>query len=105
MFHTKFRLRNCSRTSQKQRGLLSRRGVAAVEFAIIAPVFILLIVGFIEIGRAMMVQQVLTNASRVGAREATMLNTTELGVTTMVEDYATSVSIPNTTVVCSCGGW
>ena len=46
----------------------NRQGAAAVEFAIVAPVFFLMIFGMIEFGRALMVQQVLTNASREGAR-------------------------------------
>jgi Flp pilus assembly protein TadG len=45
-----------------------RRGAAAVEFAIVAPVFFLLVFGMIEYGRMVMVEQVLTNASREGAR-------------------------------------
>ena len=45
-----------------------RRGAAAAEFAIVAPVFFLMVIGFIEFGRALMVQQVLINASRVGAQ-------------------------------------
>ncbi len=42
----------------------NRRGAAAVEFAIVAPVFFLLVFGMIEYGRMVMVQQVITNASR-----------------------------------------
>ena len=47
-----------------------RRGAAVVEFAIVAPLFFLLIFGMIEYGRMVMVQQVITNASREGARRA-----------------------------------
>ena len=50
----------------------NRRGAAAVEFAIVAPVFFLLIFGMIEFGRMVMVQQVITNASREGARIAVL---------------------------------
>lgn len=46
----------------------NRQGAAAVEFAIVAPVFFMMVFGMIEFGRAIMVQQVLTNASREGAR-------------------------------------
>ena len=46
----------------------SRRGAAAVEFALVAPLFFLLIFGMLEFGRMVMVQQLLTNASREGAR-------------------------------------
>lgn len=48
----------------------SRRGTAVIEFALIAPVFLLLVFGMIEFGRAIMVQQVLVNVSREGARQA-----------------------------------
>ena len=53
----------------------NRRGTSAVEFAFIAPVFFLLVIGMIEFGRAMMVQQILTNAARQGARMATLDST------------------------------
>ncbi len=49
---------------------LPRLGAAVVEFAIVAPLFFLLLLGIIEFGRMVMVQQVLTNASREGARVA-----------------------------------
>ena len=50
----------------------NRKGAAAVEFAIVAPIFFLLIFGMIEFGRMVMVQQVITNASREGARVAVL---------------------------------
>jgi len=43
-------------------------GSAAVEFAVVSPLFIALLVGMIEYGRAVQVKAVLTNASREGAR-------------------------------------
>ncbi len=45
-----------------------RRGTAAVEFAIVAPLMMLLTFGLIEIGRVMLVKQTATHASRKGAR-------------------------------------
>jgi Flp pilus assembly protein TadG len=66
-----------------------------VEFAIVAPVFFMLVVGMIEIGRAIMVQQVLINASRVGARQAAMLTSSEDAVIDAVEDYVTGVGLAN----------
>lgn len=47
-------------------------GAAVVEFAIVAPVFFLFVIGIIEFGRMVMVQQVITNASREGARVAVL---------------------------------
>lgn len=71
----------------------SQRGVAAVEFAIVAPVFFLLVIGFIELGRGLMVQQILTNASRVGAREAIGLHSTTAKVEEVVTEYAEGASV------------
>ena len=56
-----------------------RRGAAAVEFALVAPVFFLLIFGMIEFGRMVMVQQVITNASREGARIAVLDGSQRVG--------------------------
>lgn len=73
--------------------LNDRRGAAAVEFAIIAPLLFMLLLGSIELSRGFMVQQVLTNASRVGARQATTVAATESAVTDDVESYAESMGI------------
>ena len=78
-----------------------RRGVAAVEFAIVSPFLILLIFGIIEFGRAIMVQQVLTSASREGARRAVLEEATASEVTTVVSDYLTNCSIAGATVTVS----
>lgn len=75
-----------------------RRGAAVVEFAIVAPVFFLLVIGLVEFGRALMVQQVLTNASRVGARTAIGLNTTTTEVINATTEYAQGVSVPGVQV-------
>jgi Flp pilus assembly protein TadG len=75
-----------------------RRGAAVVEFAIVAPVFFLLVIGLIEFGRALMVQQVLTNASRVGARTAIGLNTTTTQVINAATQYASGASVPGVAV-------
>jgi Flp pilus assembly protein TadG len=81
------------RSSARMRRNSNRRGVAAVEFAIVAPVFFLVIIGIIEIGRAMMVQQVLVNASRVGARRAVTLSSTESAVIAAATEYAAGVGV------------
>jgi len=70
----------------------TRSGVAAVEFALVAPIFFLLVFGLIEFGRMMMVQQSLTNAAREGNRVA-ILSTTKDGaaVEERMRDYLDSV--------------
>jgi Flp pilus assembly protein TadG len=70
-----------------------RRGAAAVEFAVVAPIFLLLVFGMIEYGRMVMVQQILVNASREGARKAVLDGSTGGDVTQVVEQYLTGGSI------------
>jgi Flp pilus assembly protein TadG len=75
-----------------------RHGAAAVEFALVLPLFFLLIMGMIEVGRGLMVQQILTNAAREGARAAIMDGATSTSVQTIVNDYLTGSTIPAGTV-------
>ena len=86
------------RIGHRNLGVSLRRGVAATEFAIVAPLFLLLVIGILELGRAMMVQQVLINASRVGARQAIILGATTAEVQAAVAEYAASVAVPSVTV-------
>jgi Flp pilus assembly protein TadG len=58
--------RSGSKSSSTRRG--ERRGVAAVEFAVIAPLFLLLLGGIIEFGQAFRIQHMLSTAARRGAR-------------------------------------
>ena len=82
--------------TRKQHGCAhSRRGVAAVEFAIVAPIFIILILGIIEFGRAIMVQQIITNASREGARRAIVEEATTSEVENVVNTYLAATSVTN----------
>jgi Flp pilus assembly protein TadG len=78
----------------------NRRGAAAVEFAFVAPVFILLVFGMIEFGRAIMVQQILTNAAREGARVAILDSATPTAsvVSGKVTTYLQSAGITGATV-------
>jgi Flp pilus assembly protein TadG len=75
-----------------------RSGAAVTEFAIVAPIFFLMVVGFIEFGRALMVQQVLVNASRVGARQAITTGATLSEVSTAVEEYTAALAVPGVDV-------
>ncbi len=74
-----------------------RRGAAAVEFAIVAPLFFLLIMGMIEIGRGVMVQQIITNASREGARLAVLPGSTTAEVNTRIDDILNASGISGAT--------
>jgi Flp pilus assembly protein TadG len=88
-----FKLEKICRLCRKK-----RRGAAAVEFAIVAPVFFLLVFGMVEFGRMVMVQQVITNASREGARLAVLDGTNTAAVQSAVNTYLTSAAVPGATV-------
>lgn len=91
-------VRNCIRSKGKS----CRRGAAMVEFAVVAPVFLILITGIIELGRAIVVQQLLTNASREGARIGGYDSTTSTStVATAVNSYLTNVGISGATTTVS----
>jgi Flp pilus assembly protein TadG len=64
-----------------------------LEFALVAPLFFLLILGMIEYGRMVMVQQVITNASREGARQGVLDGATTAQITTLVNNYLTAGQI------------
>ena len=48
--------------------LISEKGIAAIEFALVLPVLIMLVFGIIEFSLLLYNKQVITNASREGAR-------------------------------------
>jgi hypothetical protein len=58
----------------------SRRGAAAVEFAVLCPILVLLIFGGIDMGQFINTGQVVSSASRVGVRKATQFETKSTAV-------------------------
>lgn len=65
----------------------ARRGAAAIEFALVAPVFFAIVFGMIEMGRGVMVAQVAGSAAREGVRKAAITSMTAEEVKTWVRDY------------------
>lgn len=55
---------------------LRQRGAAAVEFALLLPVLVFLLIGFIDLGILFVNDIVLTNAARQGARWGTISTNT-----------------------------
>jgi Flp pilus assembly protein TadG len=68
------------------------RGAAAVEFALLLPVLILLLFGIVEFGRALNAQITITQAAREGARLAS-LGTALATVQTKTMAAATGLTI------------
>ena len=78
--------RNATRTS-------ARRGAAMVEFAVVAPMFFLFVLGLLEFGRGMMVQAQLTAAAEIGARNGSMDGAQTSTVTSAVNNYLSNAGI------------
>lgn len=94
MIHNQMRSRRW-RGKRHPSGL--RRGVVMLEFIIAFPIFLFSIVAIIELGRAMMVQQILTNAAREGARRAVVAEATNQQVTDRITEYLQRTSLNGAT--------
>ena len=70
-----------------------RRGAAAVEFAMLLPLFLTLIMGIWEVGRVVQVQQVLLSAAREGGRQASTGLMTNAQVQQVVLNHLTNEGI------------
>jgi Flp pilus assembly protein TadG len=71
-----------------------RRGTAIVEFALLSPFLFLLVLGLIEFGRVLMVEQILTNGAREACRTASMPGSASGDVQNTAVNYLTNSSIP-----------
>jgi Flp pilus assembly protein TadG len=80
----------------------SERGAAAVEFALLLPLLLMLVLGTIEFGRAYNAQIILTNAARDGVRVMAIAND-PTGAKTAAKNAAATVSttIPTTDITLS----
>lgn len=72
-----------------------------MEFAFVAPVFITLLFGILEMGRMVMVQNVMTSGAREGARRAVVEGATTSSVTSAVTSYLSGSSVRGATVTVS----
>ncbi len=69
-----------------------------MEFALVAPLLVVLTFGMIEISRMVMVKQLLINASREGARLAVLPTANEQQVMTQVQGDLASAMISGATI-------
>ena len=80
-----------------------RRGIATVEFAVVFPVIVTVLLGIWEVGRMVDVEGILYNAASVGGRTASTGLNTAAQVQTAVTNYLTlaGISTANVTVTVS----
>lgn len=65
----------------------NRRGAAVVEMAMVLPIFVMIVLGIVEFGRAMMVGQMVTNAAREATRLAIVDGSSNTSVSTWVTTF------------------
>lgn len=73
-------------------------GTALIESAFVLPIMLLVCVGVLEFGRAYQTWQVVTNASREGARVAVLPEYTDDSVRARVKTYLKNGGLPSTVV-------
>jgi len=86
---------------------LNERGAVAAEFALLLPVILLILFGTIEFGMIMYSRELITNASREGARAGIIQvspKPTTGAITTIVTNYLTGTGINPTAVTIAVTG-
>lgn len=76
----------------------SRRGrpaAAMVEFAVVAPLLFLLVLGYIEFGRAMMVSELSISAARSACRVGVLPGKSTTDITSAVQSFLAECGIKN----------
>lgn len=77
-------------------------GQSMVEFALILPLFLLLVFGVLDFGRAVYADSTITNAAREGARFGIITPSPTSAVQAKVQQYAATLAIPASHVRVSC---
>jgi Flp pilus assembly protein TadG len=75
-----------------------RHGAAAMEFAIVAPIFFLFLMGIVDVSRMIMTQTVLINASREACRVAIIQGSTEEEIEETAVQFAEAGMVEGITV-------
>ena len=87
--------------------LKNQDGVSAVEFAIVLPLFVVLIFGIIEFGVIMYNKAIITNASREGARFAILFDSDvhdDLAIANKVKEHLKFDPNDNSSILINLGG-
>lgn len=75
-----------------------------MEMAVTLPVFLLVLLGIMEFGRAMMVQQLLVNNARIGARKAILSDSTNSEIVQLISNACQATVKATPTVTLSLNG-
>lgn len=80
----------------KMQNRKKQKGVAAVEFALVAPILFMILFGIVELGIGLYDKAVITNAAREGARAGIVLSSpkpTATDIQNVVQNYTNSYLI------------
>ncbi|SRR5579875_1661900 len=72
---------------------IRRRGASLVEFALVAPLFFLVVLALIEFGRAFMVKELLTEAARRGCRQGVIEGTSSDTIQSTAVNFLSNVGV------------
>src|SRR5689334_5915 len=72
-----------------------RRGAAAVEFALVFPIMLSVMMGILETGRAFMVLDMLNDTARQGARVGAVAGRSNSQITTTVDNALSTAGLPS----------
>jgi Flp pilus assembly protein TadG len=72
-----------------------RRAAAAVEFGVVLPILLVMLLGIWEVGRVLQVRQILNNAAREGARQAASGQISDPQVKIAVCAYLKNAGLPD----------
>ncbi len=92
------------RATPRSRHRLARAGQATVEFALVSIIFLTLVLGTIDLGRAVYMYSQLTNSVREGARYAQIAPTDDTTIKQRVIDYSPGLGLQTGDVTVSCSG-
>lgn len=90
-----------ARSSERETG---RAASTTVEFAVLAPVFFMTVLGMVEVGRGLMVQHLLFNAARQGCRSGILPSNGTTDVTDAVSSTLAPAGITAQTVSITVNG-
>lgn len=82
------------------RGAKSERGAELIEFALVFPLLLFVVLGIVDFGLLFQRMEVVTNAAREGARIAVLPGYAPADVIDRVCDYVQAGGVPMTTTQC-----
>ncbi len=72
----------------------ARKGAMALEFALVVPILLSVVLGIIDFGRTIMAMDLLNNVARQGARIGALAGKTDSDITKAVDNALSAAALP-----------